>query len=183
MQGTRVRQASQCLALCLLLPGLGCARVLYNFGEVEPGRVYRAGQPSPLFLRWLTRREGIRTLVNLRGKTQGFESAFAARHGLRVHSFSLSRRRPPTDDEVERFLAILQDPANHPILVHCRNGADRTGYMIGIYRVTVDGWSAERAAREMRRYFQLGTLNPVPQEVVRERAADRPPHDPEGVSP
>ena len=55
--------------------------------------------------------------------------------------------------------------------------------MIGIYRVTVDGWNAERAAREMRRYFQLGALNPVPQEVVRERAADRPLHDPEGVSP
>ncbi len=158
------------IGLSVLSGGLGCARLLYNFGEVEPGSVYRAAQPSPLFLRWLVRHEKIRTLVNLRGKTQGYESAFAARHGLRVHSFNLSSRRAPSDEEVQRFLAILADPTNHPILVHCRNGADRTGYMLGIYRVSVSGWSEEQAAREMTRYFQLPARNPVPRQVLNDHA-------------
>lgn len=147
---------------------LGCSRALYNFGAVEPGRIYRSAQPSPLFLRWVVRRHGIRTLVNLRGRTEGYESAFAAREGLRLHSFDLSARRPPSKAQVARFLAVLRDPENYPLLVHCRNGVDRTGYMVGIYRVEVAGWPAGRATREMNRFWQLEPLNRLPQRVVRD---------------
>ena len=41
------------VVLSILSGSLGCARLLYNFGEVDPARIYRAAQPSPLFLRWL----------------------------------------------------------------------------------------------------------------------------------
>ena len=71
---------------------------------------------------------------------------------------------------MQRFLAILADPANHPILVHCRNGADRTGYMLGIYRLRVSGWTVDRAAREMTRYFQLPARNPIPREILTDHA-------------
>jgi tyrosine-protein phosphatase SIW14 len=154
-------------ALALLAASSGCARVLYNFGTVEPERILRSAQPSPLFLTWLVRERGIRTLVNLRGKTAGFESAFAARHGLRLFSFDLSATRPPSDEDVRRFLEIVSDPENQPVLVHCRNGVDRTGYMLGIYRVRVQGWSAHQASREMNRYLQFEPLNGVPHQVVR----------------
>ena len=45
---------------------------------------------------------------------------------------------------------------------------DRTGYMLGIYRVTIQGWDADRALREMNRYLQFEWLNPLPQRVVRD---------------
>lgn len=154
--------------LALVAHGTGCSRLVYNFGTVEEGRIYRSSQPTPLLLRWLDHRYEIRTLVNLRGRTQGFESAFAGRNGLRLYSFDLSATRPPTRADVERFLAILRDPANHPVLVHCRNGVDRTGYMLGLYRVHVDGWTPERAIHEMNRYLQFEPLNDVPQRVVRD---------------
>lgn len=144
----------------------GCARVVYNFGTVAPERIYRSSQPSPLFLRYLVERYGVRSLVNLRGRTPGFESDFAARQGLKLFSFDLSASRPPDEAEVARFLQIVSDPANQPVLVHCRNGVDRTGYMIGLYRTRADGWSSERAAREMSRYLQFGWLNPTPKRVV-----------------
>ena len=153
--------------LAALLCASGCARVLYNFSSVEEGQILRSAQPSPLFLRWLVSEQKIRTLVNLRGRTRGFESAFAARHGLRLFSFNLSASRPPEDGDVERFLEILRQPENLPALVHCRNGVDRTGYMLGIYRVDEKGWSVARAIREMNRFLQFGLLNPVPQAVVR----------------
>ena len=38
--------------------------------------------------------------------------------------------------------------------------------MIGLYRTRADGWSSERAAREMSRYLQFGWLNPTPKRVV-----------------
>ena len=166
------RLAPALVALAFSSSSLGCARLLYNFGTTEQGRIYRSAQPSPLFLRRVVAHHGIRSIVNLRGRTPGFESAFAARHGLRLFSLDLSASRPPSSQEVERFLRIVSDPENQPILVHCRNGVDRTGYMLGIYRVERSGWSTDRAAREMNRFLQLEWLNPVPQAVVKARPAD-----------
>ena len=169
MRRTRSQRALALLPALLLLAGAtGCARVLYNFGQVEHERILRSAQPSPLFLRWLVHEHRIKTLVNLRGDTDGFESAFAARHGLRLFSFDMSASRPPSDQDVRRFLEIVSDPENQPVLVHCRNGVDRTGYMLGLYRLTEQGWRADRAAREMNRYWQFSFLNGVPQRVVKE---------------
>ena len=89
-------------------------------------------------------------------------------HGLRLFSLDLSASRPPSDEQVARFLAIVSQPENQPVLVHCRNGVDRTGYMLGIYRIEKGGWSPERAVREMNRYLQFEPLNTVPQQVVRD---------------
>ena len=152
--------------LLLATTSTGCASALYNFGSVERAQIYRSAQPSPLLLRWLVAHHGIRTLINLRGKTPGFESSFAASNRLRLYTFNLSASRPPQPADVERFLALLRDPANYPLLVHCRNGVDRTGYMLGLYRVLEQGWSAEQSTAEMRRYWQFSTLNGVPQQVV-----------------
>jgi protein tyrosine/serine phosphatase len=169
----RARRAACLLAIALVATSAsGCSRALYNFGAVESGRIYRAAQPSPLFLRWLVSRYQIRTLVNLRGRTRGFESAFAARNGLRLYSFRLSSTRPPSPDEVERFLDVVSDPENQPVLVHCRGGVDRSGYMLGIYRLERSGWSRERAVREMNRFLQFEWRNPVPQQVVRDGLRD-----------
>jgi protein tyrosine/serine phosphatase len=37
------------------------------------------------------------------------------------------------------------------VLVHCRRGADRTGVMLAIYRVVVEGWTKADAIDEMTR--------------------------------
>jgi protein tyrosine/serine phosphatase len=155
------------LGLCLLGPW-GCTRIVHNFGTVDGGRIYRSAQPSPLLLRYVASSLGVRSIVNLRGKTPGYESAFAARRGLRLFVLNLSSRRPPAREEVARFLEIVTDPANQPVLVHCRNGVDRSGAMIGLYRVERQGWNTERALREMNRFLQWEWQNPVPQKVVRD---------------
>jgi protein tyrosine/serine phosphatase len=154
----------------LLIATPGCARTLYNFGTIAEGKVYRSAQPSPLFLRWLVANHGIRTLINLRGRTPGFESHFAAQRGLRLFSFDLSASRPPTEADVARFLDVATDPANQPVLVHCKNGVDRTGYMLAMYRIGEQGWTKEQALAEMRRFMQFETLNGVPATVVRDGA-------------
>ena len=38
-----------------------------NFATVAPGRLYRCNHPTPQRLAALTRRHGLRTLINLRG--------------------------------------------------------------------------------------------------------------------
>ena len=61
--------------------GSGCAHLVYGFDTVHADEVQRSSQASPWFLGWLVRQHEIRSLINLRDDTDGFESAFAARHG------------------------------------------------------------------------------------------------------
>jgi len=56
------------------------------------------------------------------------------------------------DRMVAGFIAVMDDPANHPVLVHCLAGRDRTGVACAVYRMEYDRWPAERAAAEMVEY-------------------------------
>jgi hypothetical protein len=55
----------------------------------------------------------------------------------------------PERKEAVRFLQIATNPDRTPVLVHCQHGADRTGSMCALYRVAVQGWTKEKAIREM----------------------------------
>ena len=44
---------------------------------------------------------------------------------------------------------MANDPARAPLLLHCEHGSDRTGYLIAMYRVVIEGWERERAIAEM----------------------------------
>ena len=56
----------------------------------------------------------------------------------------------PTDAQVDEFLAITDDKANRPMLVHC-TAAIRVGAFWLIRRVMRDGMSWEAALEEARK--------------------------------
>jgi protein tyrosine/serine phosphatase len=87
------------------------------------------------------------------------EAAIVQRLGMRFQSIPLSPTSAPSEDAVAQFLNIVTDPVNEPVFVHCEGGHDRTGALTAIYRMTHDGWTAERACREMKRYGYNSTLN------------------------
>ena len=43
----------------------------------------------------------------------------------------------------------MDDPANYPVLIHCRAGLHRTGVLVAVYRMEYDRWSPSEAVREM----------------------------------
>jgi protein tyrosine/serine phosphatase len=96
----------------------------------------------------------IKTVINLRGEDEDtLEEEMEARAaGLRYFSVPLPGFSRPRDEQVERVLALINDPQNWPVFVHCRHGEDRTGTIIAIYRITRDGWTYEQAKREAKRY-------------------------------
>jgi tyrosine-protein phosphatase SIW14 len=56
----------------------------------------------------------------------------------------------PAEQGVQTFLAVMDRPENHPVLVHCFAGIHRTGTMCAIFRMEYEGWTPERAMDEMR---------------------------------
>ena len=55
----------------------------------------------------------------------------------------------PENEDIVKFLRIVTTPALQPVLVHCQHGSDRTGMMVAVYRIVVQGWSKAAALREM----------------------------------
>jgi tyrosine-protein phosphatase SIW14 len=125
---------------------------LPNFHRVND-TIYRGAQPKSGGLE-LLKQLGIRTVVNLRHDDSRAkqEEASAHRVGLQYFNVPFERRGRPRDKEMEQVLSIINNPANQPVFVHCQHGADRTGVVVAIYRITHDGWTGKQATAEAKRY-------------------------------
>jgi tyrosine-protein phosphatase SIW14 len=53
---------------------------------------------------------------------------------------------------VDRVVALMADPANRPLFVHCRQGHDRTGIIVAAYRMKEEGWHLAAAEAEMEAF-------------------------------
>jgi protein tyrosine/serine phosphatase len=125
---------------------------LPKFGEVGPG-FYRSGQPTEAGFRTAAA-FGVRTVVDLRTerKRSRKEKAVVESLGMRYVNVPLRGFHKPNEVDIERLLDIVANPTHQPVLIHCRHGVDRTGIVVAAYRIRFDGWSAETAYREMRRF-------------------------------
>lgn len=108
--------------------------------------LYRSAQPTALGMQNL-KKMGIKTVVNLRAFHSDRDELEDT--GLGYQHIQMQALRMSRGDAV-RFLKIVTDPKQTPVLVHCMHGADRTGAMAALYRVAVEGWSKEQAIDEMR---------------------------------
>ncbi|MBI4455808.1 MAG: protein tyrosine phosphatase family protein [Acidobacteria bacterium] len=119
-----------------------------NFHEVAKD-LYRGGQPTASGLSAL-KELGVKTIINLRSDGDR-EQTTVHRLGMKYVHIPLDAWERLPADAVRTFLRVLCDPASYPVFVHCRRGADRTGIMIGLYRITFQGWDATDAYEEARK--------------------------------
>lgn len=117
---------------------------LPNLHRISPN-LYRCAQPSAEgFVS--AEKLGIKTVINLRAFHN--DKSHVVSTNLTLARIPFKTWRAQTDDMV-RFLKIVSNTNNGPFLVHCQHGADRTGTMIAVYRMAVEGWSADAAIKEM----------------------------------
>ncbi len=120
-----------------------------NF-QVVSNELWRGSAPSEADLALLAKR-GLKTVVNLRkpGASTTKEEAVAKKLGLKYVHIPMGFGTP-SPKSINQFLAVVTNPVNQPVYVHCRQGADRTGAVVGIYRMLVQGWSFDKTYSEMR---------------------------------
>jgi protein tyrosine phosphatase (PTP) superfamily phosphohydrolase (DUF442 family) len=117
------------------------ANPLPNFAQVTPN-LYRSGQPTQAGIAKI-KSSGIKTILKLNADVPA-ETSWAASAGLKLETVLMSNQQSPTYDQVDAALVIINDPSKQPVLVHCHLGHDRTGAVIGAYRVTVQVHGLQR---------------------------------------
>ena len=121
-----------------------------NFGKVNDN-YYRGSQPIANEFAEL-KKLGIKTIIDLRQDSLKDSGSLARAAGLQYINIPLTTKRAATSDQTEYFLRLVNDEVNWPVFVHCKGGRHRTGEMTAIYRITHDGWNAEQAYAEMKKY-------------------------------
>jgi tyrosine-protein phosphatase SIW14 len=137
--------------------------------EVAAGKFYRSGCMTVPGFRQAIERHGIRTVINLMDEWSDPELYQAYVGGGRLKESELCKelkvkyvflpvdtvrradvpaRRP---EAIDKFLEIMDNPANHPVLLHCKAGLHRTGCLAAVYRMEYDGWTPAEALRELKR--------------------------------
>ncbi len=126
------------------------AVTIKNFGRVNDN-YYRGSQPRERDMAQL-KLIGIKTIIDLREDKERLAEAWANKAGLRYVNIPMRPARAATDEQTKYFLSLVNDPANAPVYVHCKGGRHRTGALTAAYRISHDGWSADQAFAEMKRY-------------------------------
>ncbi|MGA9767982.1 MAG: tyrosine-protein phosphatase [Blastocatellia bacterium] len=125
---------------------------LPNFYKVNE-RIYRGGQPKAGGVKKLAEL-GIKTIINLRGAdelTQAEEDE-AKTAGLSYFNISMPGLSRPTHEQISRVMEIVGAQESGPVFIHCKRGSDRTGTVVAVYRISHDGWTADQALTEAKRF-------------------------------
>lgn len=131
--------------------GVPAAEGIANFGRITP-TLWRGAQPSERGLENLAKL-GVVRIINLRMPDDVIpaEASTARRLGVDYENVPLPGLSAPDAMAVARVLALI-DSAGGPVFIHCQHGADRTGTIIACYRIRHDGWTADAALAEAKRY-------------------------------
>ncbi|HEY7221155.1 MAG TPA: hypothetical protein VH985_22475, partial [Candidatus Binatia bacterium] len=93
---------------------------------------------------------GYRSVLTLRSAKDGVqltrERLLVEQNKLRYFNIPFSGKLPRRE-QVDEFLRLVQDPANHPMLINCAF-AERVAPLMMLFRITTQGWSEDQAVEE-----------------------------------
>lgn len=156
-------------------------RILFPNRHSLTPRAWRAAQPLPFQLRTI-KALGVKTVVNLRGNpeqtTAKFERAACERFGLKYVDYRLRSRDAPSKAELHG-LKELFETLEHPVLLHCKSGADRAGLASVLYLHLVEGVPIANAKNQLSlRYGHVRQADTGVLDALFDRYLAHAKHDP-----
>lgn len=133
----------------------GIFRGIYaNRHEISPG-VWRSSQPGPQQIKRLAR-QGIRTIINLRGKrncgSYRLQAEACRTYGITLIDFPLIKSRAVPSRQALLHANELLNTVDYPVLIHCKSGADRAGLMSVLVHMN-EGRPLKKAMRQLNWRF------------------------------
>jgi hypothetical protein len=74
-----------------------------------------------------------------------------------VHYFNLPTDQIPQDSTIQKFLSIMDDKNNYPVLIHCHHGVGPSRLFSSIYRIEYENFSNEDARANARLFWELSS--------------------------
>jgi protein tyrosine/serine phosphatase len=119
-----------------------------RFSEVSPG-IYRGARPDQAGLQYLA---GLKVQYDLdledNDAAVASEAGVVPALGIALEKEPLSGFWAPNDAQVDRILAYVADPSHRPLFIHCTHGEDRTGLIVGLYRILYEHVDPKTAYQE-----------------------------------
>jgi len=127
-----------------------------NFHEVLPQELYRSAQLSADQLEQRVEEQHLKSILNLRGVNPGEawfddEMRVSNAHHLNHFDVALSAGTVVTPEQIQNILQTI-DQAPKPLLVHCTDGADRTGLVLSLY-LEKRGFDAQNAHEQLSWHY------------------------------
>lgn len=155
---SRVPRSLACVALLAVTTCTAADRdaaVEVRVRAIEPGAVYAGAGGHFSQLRGLDSL-GLKAVLDLdrepaikRLGTVTRDWDIARDRGIRFIHLPLHPTTPPSVEELDLAVSILNDSATWPIIVHADGADDRTAMVIAAYRIRSQGWPTGRALEEM----------------------------------
>lgn len=131
-----------------------------NFGvlDYESG-IFRSAQPQYAYeYKWLKDVLGIKTIVNLRGELK-HDDRFSEGLGIKVINIDIPDHHPPTVEQAEEFIKLVQSGLPFPMLFHCEHGHGRTSTFSVLTKLAL-GWTLKDALHHEKEEFKYHFRHP-----------------------
>jgi hypothetical protein len=96
---------------------------------------------------------------------------------LDLYKVAIRARQVPRKQDLLDLIDLLSS-LSYPALIHCKSGADRTGFVAAVYLIAVEGRSLDEAQQQLSlrfghlRYSRAGVLRQAIEAYGRDRGAD-----------
>ena len=147
-----LRVASMLVSLVTVTNAWGvapAANPIGTFFKVAPG-IYRGQRPEAAGIKYLAS-IGVKTVLDLENDMDEVAAEYAVAKSAGIHFISkpMSGFWAPRTATVDAALSVLENPANYPVFIHCQHGQDRTGLIVGLFRVEAEKEKPAEAYAEM----------------------------------
>lgn len=136
----------------------GFLRLAFPNRHALSENVWRSSQPSPSQIKWFAAQGG-RTILTLRGHDYRgslmLEKRASAAHDIKLVHWRCRSDAVVAISEIKALISMLRT-LEQPLLIHCKSGADRMGFVSVIYRHVIMGDPIETAMEQLSgRYLHI----------------------------
>ncbi|MDC8104094.1 dual specificity protein phosphatase family protein [Chryseobacterium sp. PTM-20240506] len=156
------------IAFLFLIGALYQKKVRYNLVTISENKVYNSGVIPPDKLPEVLKSHNIKTVIDLRDGLQQTELNPETKKQVNaeenavdklsgIHYFNLPTDQIPQDSTVKKFLSIMDNPKNYPVLIHCHHGVGRSRLFSSLYRIEYENFTNEEARANARFLWEFGS--------------------------
>ena len=161
------------LALVLIAVGkyVYDTNINHNFKAVTEGKVYKSGVIPPDDLPDYIEKYNIKSVIDLRfpgtdnliDNPEVPEELLAEKRVIEgldgVKYFNIGSDQIPDQETVDKFLEVMDEDVNYPVLIHCHHGEGRAVLFSSIYRMEYEDMPNEEARSNSRVIVKWGNFD------------------------